>query len=103
MQLKRLDHVNVVTSNLDAMIAWYTDILGMKEGERPSFPFPGAWMYIGEDAVIHLVGAEREMQSIEPNIEHFAISAIGLGDLVATLDERGIEFGMNTVPDFPII
>lgn len=103
MQLNRLDHVNVVTSNLDAMIAWYTDILGMKNGPRPSFPFPGAWMYAGEHAVLHLVGADREMQSIEPKIEHWAISAKGLGDLVAKLDERGIEFGMNTVPDFPII
>jgi len=103
MQLNRLDHVNVVTANLDAMVAWYTDILGMKSGKRPSFPFPGAWMYAGEHAVLHLVGADDQPKSIDPRIEHFAISASGLDELVARLDERGIEFGMNTVPDLPII
>jgi catechol 2,3-dioxygenase-like lactoylglutathione lyase family enzyme len=103
MQLKRLDHVNVVTANLDGMIAWYTDVLGMTQGKRPSFSFPGAWMYAGEHAVLHLVGIDRERQSVEPKIEHFAISASGLAGFIARLDERGIEFGMNTVPDFPII
>lgn len=103
MQLNRLDHVNVVTCNLDAMIDWYKDVLGMEDGDRPPFPFPGAWMYAGEHAVVHLVEADEERQSIEPKIEHFALSASGLGTFLARLDERGIEFGMNTVPDFPVV
>ncbi len=103
MQLNRLDHVNIITSNLDAMIAWYTDVLGMAAGERPPFPFPGAWMYAGDHAVVHLVVADEERQSIEPKIQHFAITASGLAAFVARLDERGIDFGMNTVPAFPIV
>jgi catechol 2,3-dioxygenase-like lactoylglutathione lyase family enzyme len=103
VQLNRLDHVNVVTSNLDAMITWYTDVLGMVAGKRPPFSFPGAWMYAGEHAVVHLVSADDARQSIEPKIEHFAITASGLAEFVARLDDRGIEFGMNTVPAFPIV
>ena len=56
MPLKQLDHVNVRTANLDAMVSWYRDILGMQVGDRPQFSFPGAWMYVGDQAVIHLVG-----------------------------------------------
>ena len=56
LAIKRLDHVNVRTANLDAMIEWYGDMLGMKTGPRPDFSFPGAWLYAGDDPVIHLVG-----------------------------------------------
>ena len=103
MQLNRLDHVNIFTANLDAMIAWYEDVLGMVNGKRPPFPFPGAWMYAGEHAVVHLVETNAERKAIEPKIEHFAITANDLSGFIARLDERGIEFGMNTVPDFPVV
>ena len=43
--LKRLDHVNLRTANLDVMVAWYGRILGMHPGPRPGFSFPGAWLY----------------------------------------------------------
>ncbi|WP_136658856.1 VOC family protein [Nitratireductor sp. XY-223] len=103
MPLSRLDHVNIITSNLDEMVSWYTDVLGMVDGERPPFPFPGAWLYAGDDALVHLVGSASERKSIEPKIEHFAISASGLSEFVARLEDRGIEFGLNTVPDFPVV
>ena len=41
MQLNKLDHVNVRTENLDAMVTWYTNVLGMRSGDRPNFAFPG--------------------------------------------------------------
>ncbi|MEJ2178651.1 MAG: VOC family protein, partial [Gammaproteobacteria bacterium] len=56
MQIEKLDHVNVRTTQLDAMIDWYTNVLGMRIGDRPDFRFPGAWMYTGEAAPVHLVG-----------------------------------------------
>ena len=56
MELGRLDHVNVRTANLENMVSWYGRMLGMKSGDRPNFPFPGAWMYVGDQAVVHLIG-----------------------------------------------
>ena len=41
MQIGKLDHVNVRTANLDNMVAWYGEMLGMNPGKRPNFPFPG--------------------------------------------------------------
>ncbi|MDA4844288.1 VOC family protein [Hoeflea poritis] len=103
MPLSTLDHVNIVTSNLDEMVEWYTDVLEMTVGGRPSFPFPGAWLYAGDNAIVHLVGTQEERKSIEPKIEHYAITATGLPEFIARLESRGIQYGMNTVPDFPII
>lgn len=80
MQIRKLDHVNVRTSQLNSMIQWYTQILGMKQGHRPKFPFPGAWMYAGDTPAVHLVGTEADgsVGSESPlKLEHFAFSAYG--------------------------
>ncbi|MCY6381200.1 VOC family protein [Hoeflea prorocentri] len=103
MHIARLDHVNIITVNLTEMVAWYEDILGLVAGERPPFKFPGAWIYIGNDPVIHLVTTEGDRQSIEPNIEHFALSASGLAAFIKRLEDKGVGYRMNLVPDFPIV
>ncbi len=79
MEITRLDHVNVRTTNLDAMIHWYTKVLGMRSGPRPQFSFPGAWMYLGESPVVHLVGIAEEATGAEValKLEHFALAATG--------------------------
>lgn len=33
MLLDKLDHVNIRTANLEEMVAWYTDIMGMTPGK----------------------------------------------------------------------
>ncbi len=42
MGITSLDHVNLRTTRLDEMIEWYCNVLGMRVGPRPPFPFPGA-------------------------------------------------------------
>ena len=103
--LKTLDHVNVRTANLDAMVEWYGRILDMPAGPRPDFPFPGAWLYAGENAVVHLVGvtAQPGAAEAELRIEHFAISARGLKAMIARLDAAGERMNVRKVPGFPIV
>ena len=102
MHLKAFDHVNVRTANLGAMVEWYGRVLGMMPGKRPGFPFPGAWLYLGEDAIIHLVGVEDEPASVEPKIEHFAIRAEGLEDFLTHLKAEGVEARVGVIEDFGI-
>ena len=88
MLIGKLDHVNIRTGNLAELVDWYTTILGLRVGDRPDFPFPGAWLYAGEQAVVHLVavdgypgaGSESGLK-----LEHFALSATGKSDFEATL------------------
>lgn len=80
MQIGKLDHVNVRTSQLSSMIAWYTRILGMTQGYRPDFPFQGAWMYAGDTPAVHLIGVEEDGSigsESRLKLEHFAFSATG--------------------------
>ena len=67
MQIGKLDHVNLRTNQLDKMIDWYTNILGMRSGLRPDFQFPGAWMYGGDDASVHLVEVDGDREINEVN------------------------------------
>ena len=103
--IKRLDHINVRTANLDAMIAWYGRMLGMTTGPRPSFSFPGAWLYAGDDPVIHLVGVEAisDVESSALKLEHFALSATGIRELLDRAKAAGERVDVRKVPDFPIV
>ena len=98
MALKAFDHVNVVTANLQKMVAWYVDVLGLESGWRPNFPFPGAWIYLGDLAVVHLVGSDHQPKSVEPQIEHFAFSAKGLPDFLARMEQHGVKCDLAEVP-----
>lgn len=77
MSLFWLDHVNIRTTKLDEMSAFYENVLGLKRGKRPSFEFGGAWHYCGKQAVVHLVEAEKKFKSEEAQVEHFAFRSNG--------------------------
>jgi catechol 2,3-dioxygenase-like lactoylglutathione lyase family enzyme len=106
MKIGKLDHVNLHTTQLEEMIEWYTNILGMRSGIRPNFSFPGAWMYSGEDAVVHLVGGSdgvRIGSEEKLKLEHFALSAEGRNSFETRLTEAGEKFKCAEVPGFGII
>ncbi len=96
----KLDHVNIRTANLDAMRDWYVRILGLKEGWRPAFPFPGAWLYAGDDPIVHLVGVDRTpgADANDLRIEHFALQGDDLAALRARLKAENIPSREARVP-----
>ena len=104
MALTKLDHVNIRTADLAAMVAFYEQVLGFVNGPRPPFGFPGAWLYCGEAAVVHLIEvAEQPAPKGELRLEHFAFSAAGLADFLALLRGRGEAYELAVVPEFDII
>ncbi len=106
MQIDRLDHANVVTNQLQVMIDWYTDMVGLHIGDRPPFPFPGAWMYAGDHAVVHLIGtddAEHVGSEVALKLEHFAFSATGRETFQARLESADQRYETLEIPSFNII
>jgi catechol 2,3-dioxygenase-like lactoylglutathione lyase family enzyme len=55
MSIQGLDHINIHTSRREETLRFYTKLFDFQEGFRPHFDFPGAELYAGERAVIHLV------------------------------------------------
>ena len=98
MTLTMLQHVNIMTDKLDETVAFYEDILGFENGERPNFAFPGAWLYCGEEAVVHLIGVDEQEASGSGCIDHVAFAAEGFDRYAAFLDEKGYEHETREVP-----
>jgi len=104
--LKKLDHVNVRTAQVQTMISWYVDVLDMKHGYRPEFPFGGAWLYIDKSPSVHLVevegdpgfGAESTLK-----LEHFAFSASGRKEFEEKLNRLKEPFRRSEVTDIKIV
>ncbi|NND90626.1 MAG: glyoxalase [Granulosicoccus sp.] len=104
--LEKLDHVNLRTTQLGAMIDWYTNILGMHSGARPDFSFPGAWMYVGNSAAVHLVGTDGSAGAgaeVKLKLEHFAFSARDSAGFQAALDSFGEKYNRVELPGFNLI
>ncbi|TQV82305.1 VOC family protein [Denitrobaculum tricleocarpae] len=99
MPLTSLDHVNIRTRNLPEMVRFYEEVVGLYEGERPPFSFPGAWLYCGDRAALHLMGPAEGETAAVGQIDHFAFMASGLSDFIANLEKRNIEYATRTIPE----
>ena len=67
MPATALDHYNVFCRDLQKTVAFYERYVGLRTGDRPPFSFPGAWLYAGDKAVLHLVAesGRHEVNGLE--------------------------------------
>ena len=72
MLVDRLEHYNIVTEKLDETIAFYVNVVGLVNGHRPDFEFTGAWLYDGEEAVVHLIKLGENRDFVSGSIDHVA-------------------------------
>ena len=57
MRVTHIDHYNIRlrVADLKVIRDFYVEVLGLTEGARPKFDFPGYWLYGGaEAAILHL-------------------------------------------------
>ena len=64
MSVGVLDHYNVSTRSLKETVEFYESVLGFKNGPRPPFNFPGAWLYSGDHPVLCVVKAAKVSVSV---------------------------------------
>lgn len=95
----KLDHINIVTPDLDATTAFLCEVVGLSVGPRPAFPFDGAWLYGEENgpAIVHLVAGEPDAGSTGP-LDHVAFTAEDKTALIERLEHRNIPYDMRIVP-----
>jgi len=105
MQLDRLDHFNIRCGpeHTEPLRDFYRDVLGLQEGARPAFPFPGHWLYLGEVPVLHIAGRlPADAPSAGPDgaagFDHISFRARGAKSVQRELDARGIAWRGTPVP-----
>lgn len=99
MAVSGIDHYNIATTDLERARRFYSEVLGLVDGERPPFSRPGAWMYLGSQAILHIsTGRTPQTRKSDP-FDHIAFRAEGLAEMRAKLASRDIYFEEFGVPD----
>jgi catechol 2,3-dioxygenase-like lactoylglutathione lyase family enzyme len=91
-----LNHANISTTKLAETVAFFTEILGMRVGPRPAFGFDGAWLYVGDQPVVHLV--ERGQAKPEGALDHVAFTVGDFDAALARLKRLGIPYDASDIP-----
>ena len=92
MTIAGMNHFTILTDDVAATVAFYRDLLGLTEGPRPGFAFPGAWLYADSHPILHLVGGRARSELKAGVIDHMAFSATGLAATLAALDAKSVEY-----------
>lgn len=87
MKALGVHHVSIMTPDVDAALAFYTDVLGLSvRDDRPDFGIGGAWLDVGGQQV-HLVEGPAPTRAGQ----HFALLVDDLDSVIAELRARGYD------------
>ncbi|MBT3170472.1 MAG: glyoxalase [Rhodospirillaceae bacterium] len=100
MTIQSLNHVTIRPRDLETTRNFYVDIVGLRDGERPPFGFPGYWLYAGAAPVLHLIGSRGSTATGSGAVDHvaFAYEAEDYDRVVAALAAHGFDCARQTVP-----
>lgn len=102
MQIHRIQHINIRCSDgdLPTLERFYSDVVGLKRGNRPGLRNAGIWMYLGDQPVIH-ISVRCEPGYIQPehrgSIDHVAFDCSDAKSLQARLQNMNIAFETSNV------
>ena len=51
MSVTAMEHVLVLSDDIEATREFYCQVVGLRVGERPPLEFPGYWLYAGATAM----------------------------------------------------
>lgn len=120
MNIQKLAHYSIRTTDLPASLKFYTEVIGLRNGWRPPFKFPGHWLYLdekdgleGDQGAVHLIGVDpvdpqglidamgdRDVDSLHGSgaVDHVAFFAVNLAEVRKTLARLGVQYRELTVP-----
>jgi len=124
MEIKRVDHYSIRTRDLEGSRRFYTEVIGLREGPRPPFDFPGYWLYSGEPpkdlqkgpanyGFVHLMGYDDKnpgsldayvgTRSVSEDggtgaLDHIAFAATGREPMLERCREHNVSYHERSVP-----
>jgi catechol 2,3-dioxygenase-like lactoylglutathione lyase family enzyme len=106
MPLTRMEHLLVLTDDIEGTKDFYCRALGLEVGERPPLEFPGHWLYVEGVPCIHVADrdaytahSERLGISASPDaVDHVAFSGNDYAEALTRLQREGVETTTNAVP-----
>ncbi|WP_050423689.1 VOC family protein [Bradyrhizobium tropiciagri] len=109
MPLGGLQHFTIEPQDLEKTKAFYCDVLGLENGDRPPLDFPGYRLYSGGQATVHLMGTRKPRDGIvvrgtdkkyedTGRLDHIAFAATDVDALRKRLQSKNVAFREQIVP-----
>jgi catechol 2,3-dioxygenase-like lactoylglutathione lyase family enzyme len=125
MEIKRIDHYSIRTTDVEASRKFYTEVVGLEVGPRPAFKFPGFWLYNGKPpadlehsggnyGIVHIMGVDPNdpqglidtLGFVDPEtlkgstgaLDHIALSVTGRESMVARCKQGNVSYFERKVP-----
>ena len=104
MPVHALDHVNIVTDQLEATADFYCDVLGLTRGARPDFGAKGYWLCDTSDqAIVHLMEFVPGSATVAGHVpgdktaavHHVALRCTGFDETLERLSAMDIDHRVN--------
>lgn len=117
MKVGAIEHVLVLSDDIDATRDFYCDVIGLSVGERPPLAFPGYWLYADGDSgaacvhiaerrayATHAAGLGLTVPERDPGVgpvDHVAFNGDDYDGLLERLSQMGVAAVQNAVPGGP--
>jgi len=120
MTVTSIEHVLVLSDDIDATRDFYRNVVGLELGARPPLEFPGYWLYAGAGAgagaaacvhvadrgayAAHAARLGLSVPERDPGIgpvDHVAFVADDYDELLSRLERHGVAAVTNAVPGGP--
>ncbi len=108
MPITGLLHVAIKTEDLEATVAFYTKVIGLRLAPRPDFGFAGAWLAVPTavgEAVIHIyaggpaLGREGRVPPETGAIDHVSVTAVGWNAFRERFAQAGLPWREFLIPN----
>ena len=111
MTITAIDHILLLSDDIDATRDFYCSALGLTVGARPPLEFPGYWLFGEEGPCLHI--ADRRVynerarrlrlgtadEGVAGLIDHVAFAATDYAEAAERLERDGIAAIRNVVPE----
>jgi catechol 2,3-dioxygenase-like lactoylglutathione lyase family enzyme len=97
-----LDHINIDTAKPEETIAFYEQVLGLRNRPelRPDFGFPGAWLFLDDVAVVHLNFIDDDDRSSRRSaFNHIAFEGADFAAMCSLLDSHELDYRTSERPE----
>ena len=105
MAIRGFDHINIDTAKPEETVAFYEAVLGLENRpqDRPDFNFPGAWLFLGSAALVHLNFIDEDDRFEQRSgFNHIAFEGSDFDAMCALLDDKGLEYRVSDRPEISL-
>jgi len=96
LRITALHHAAICVTDAERSKRFYREVLGLKELDRPAFPFGGAWYDLGDGRQLHLIEDAQALTlrgttAVDARDGHLALRVADYDAALAHVRAHGIE------------